>query len=92
MFYQIVNLLGICLIPTIIVYSASIPSILFVIDNLNFEYIQLIGYIIIFISVIIELKADNGIHEFKKIRKDRNEIIQIGLWKYSRHPNYFGEI
>jgi steroid 5-alpha reductase family enzyme len=92
MFYQIVNLLGICLIPTIIVYSASIPSILFVIDNLNFEYIQLIGYIIIFISVIIELKADNDIHEFKKIRKDRNEIIQIGLWKYSRHPNYFGEI
>lgn len=92
MFYQIVNLLGICLVPTIIVYSASIPSILFVIDNLNFEYIQLIGYIIIFISVIIELKADNDIHEFKKIRKDRNEIIQIGLWKYSRHPNYFGEI
>jgi steroid 5-alpha reductase family enzyme len=90
--YQIVNLLGICLFPTIIVYAASIPSFLFVIDNLNFEYIQIIGYAIIFISVCIEMKADIDIHEFKKIRNDRNEIIRIGLWKYSRHPNYFGEI
>ena len=91
-FYQIVNLLGICMVPTIIVYVASIPPILFVIDDLNFEYIQIIGYIIIFISVIIEMKADIDIHEFKKIRTDRNQIINIGLWKYSRHPNYFGEI
>ena len=90
--YQVVNLLGICLVPTIIVYAASIPSFLFVIDNLKFEYIQIIGYAVILISVFIEMKADIDLHEFKKIRNDRNEIIRIGLWKYSRHPNYFGEI
>ena len=91
-FYQIINLLGICFVPTIIVYAASIPSFLFVIDNLNIEYIQFIGFIVILMSVIIEMKADIDIHEFKKIRSSRNEIIRIGLWKYSRHPNYFGEI
>lgn len=91
-FYQIVNLLGICLVPTIIVYAASIPSFLFVMDDLNLEYIQFIGFIIILASVLIEMKADIDIHEFKKIRSSRNEIIRIGLWKYSRHPNYFGEI
>ena len=90
--YQIVNLLGICLVPTIIVYAASIPSFLFVIDNLKFEYIQIIGYVVILLSVCIEMKADIDLHEFKKIRNDRNEIIRIGLWKYSRHPNYLGEI
>ena len=91
-FYQIVNLLGICLVPTIIVYAASIPSFLYVMDDLNLEYIQFIGFIIILASVLIEMKADIDIHEFKKIRCSRNEIIRIGLWKYSRHPNYFGEI
>lgn len=91
-FYQLVNLLGICLVPTIIVYTASIPSFLYIIENLNLEFIQLIGCIIIFISIIIEMKADIDLHEFKKIRTDRNQIIRIGLWKYSRHPNYFGEI
>ena len=91
-FYQVVNLLGICLVPTILVYAASIPSFLFVMDDLNIEIIQFIGYIIILISIILEMKADMDLHEFKKFRTDRNEIIRIGLWKYSRHPNYFGEI
>ena len=60
--------------------------------NYDFEYIQIIGFIVMFISTFIEMKADIDIHEFKRIRKDRKEIINIGLWKYSRHPNYFGEI
>ena len=80
------------IVPTIIVYTASIPSFLYVMDDLNLEYIQFIGFIIILASVLIEMKADIDIHEFKKIRSSRNEIIRIGLWKYSRHPNYFGEI
>jgi steroid 5-alpha reductase family enzyme len=29
---------------------------------------------------------------FKKNRKTPGTILQTGLWKYSRHPNYFGEI
>ena len=91
-FYQIINLLGICMVPTIIVYAASIPSFLFIMDNINLEYIQLIGYIIIFFAILIEMKADIDLHEFKRIRNNRNEIIRIGLWNYSRHPNYFGEI
>ena len=30
--------------------------------------------------------------KFIKNRISRDEVINIGLWKYSRHPNYFGEI
>ena len=90
--YQIVNLIGICLVPTIIVYAASIPSFLFIMKDYEFKFIEIIGFIVMFLSVIIEMKADIDIHEFKRIRKDRKEIINIGLWKYSRHPNYFGEI
>ena len=78
--------------PTILVYVASIPSFLYIIEDYEFKWIQIIGLIIMFISTCIEMKADIDIHEFKKIRKDRSEIINIGLWKYSRHPNYFGEI
>lgn len=91
-FYQVVNLLGICLVPTIVVYAASIPPFLFVMENLDIEDNQIIGYIIMLCAVIIEMKADIDLHEFKRVRIDRSEIIRRGLWKYSRHPNYFGEI
>ena len=91
-FYQVVNLLGICLVPTIIVYAASIPSFLFIMNDYDFDLIQIIGFLIMFLGTVIEMKADIDIHKFKETRVDRRQIINVGLWKYSRHPNYFGEI
>ena len=91
-FYQLVNFFGICLFPTIIVYVASLPAFLYILNDLDFQFYQIFGCILMFVGTILELKADNDIHEFKKIRNDRKEIINIGLWKYCRHPNYLGEI
>ena len=31
-------------------------------------------------------------YEFRKNPNSQNKILNTGLWKYSRHPNYFGEI
>lgn len=36
--------------------------------------------------------ADWQLAVFKSNQKNKGLIIQTGLWKYSRHPNYFGEI
>lgn len=36
--------------------------------------------------------GDYQLSQFRKKRKDKNEIMQTGLWRHSRHPNYFGEI
>jgi steroid 5-alpha reductase family enzyme len=29
---------------------------------------------------------------FIKQRQNKSDIMQTGLWKYTRHPNYFGEV
>ena len=90
--YPIVNLLGIHLVPTLIVYFASIPSFLYVINNNDFKLINVVGLLIMILATLLELISDYNMIQFKKVRKDKNEIINIGLWKYSRHPNYLGEI
>ncbi len=90
--YQIVNLLGIHMMPTLLVFLASIPALLYVINGCDFETLNIIGYAVILIAVTLEFTSDISIHKFKKIRQSRSEIINIGLWKYSRHPNYLGEI
>lgn len=36
--------------------------------------------------------GDYQLGQFKKQKTDKDQVMQSGLWKYSRHPNYFGEI
>lgn len=91
--FQLVNLFGICMFPTLVVYSASIP--LFVYASLPYEqfsYLDMIGSIIILGGTFMEFIADWQMKLFIKYRVDKNQIIDFGLWKYSRHPNYLGEI
>ena len=90
-FYQFVNLFGICLFPTLVVYSCSLPVIVFA-EIGAFSYWSIIGLFIAISGVFLELISDIQMKKFVKIRSSRSEVINIGLWKYSRHPNYLGEI
>lgn len=40
---------------------------------------------------ILQTLADAQLQRFSKVKKP-GEILRSGLWRYSRHPNYFGEI
>lgn len=42
------------------------------------------------IGFLWEAIADYQLTQFKKSQKGK--VLTSGLWKYSRHPNYFGEI
>lgn len=90
--FQFVNLFGICMFPTTVVYIASLPAIAYILDGRDFEPVNLVGLAIMLLGTMLELIADKQMKRFIKTRKDRNEIIRTGLWKYSRHPNYLGEI
>ena len=89
--YQLVNLFGICMFPTLVVYAASLPA--FVYANLsNYSFLDSIGMGIVLLGTLLELVSDIQIKKFVKVRNDRSEVLKRGLWKYSRHPNYLGEI
>jgi steroid 5-alpha reductase family enzyme len=41
---------------------------------------------------VFESVGDAELVRFAKKPGNRGKIIQTGLWRYTRHPNYFGEI
>lgn len=43
-------------------------------------------------GMLIEIVADNQKTQFRKNPQNRDRFITTGLWAWSRHPNYFGEI
>jgi steroid 5-alpha reductase family enzyme len=45
-----------------------------------------------FASFLIEATADVQKSEFRNLPENKTKFITSGLWAYSRHPNYFGEI
>ena len=90
-FYQVVNLLGICMFPTLVVYAASLPAMAYASVTVFFFFF-VIGLSIIVLGVLLELIADLQMKKFVKQRTDRSQVLDKGLWRYSRHPNYLGEI
>ncbi len=40
----------------------------------------------------IEVVSDRQKREFRKVPENKGRYISTGLWAWSRHPNYFGEI
>ena len=51
-----------------------------------------IGIVIFVIGFTTEIIADNQKSIFRKDFNNKDKFISSGLWKYSRHPNYLGEI
>lgn len=53
---------------------------------------NLFGVVIWIIGFYFEATADRQLKDFVKNKQHKGEIMQEGLWAYSRHPNYFGEV
>lgn len=52
----------------------------------------LFGSIVWLIGFAIESIGDYQLMLFIKQKQNKSDIMQTGLWKYTRHPNYFGEV
>ena len=52
----------------------------------------LVGFLIWAFGFTIEVIADAQKSRFKAQPENEGKFINTGLWKWSRHPNYFGEI
>lgn len=90
--YPLVNLMGIQLMPTLIVYACIAPIVFVIYQSPKFTWWILPGLLISLSGVILETIADRQVHDFRLRNLDKSAIIREGLWTYSRHPNYLGEI
>jgi len=50
-----------------------------------------LGVLLFCIGFFFEAMSDWQLSAFKQDPKNKGKIIMHGLWRYSRHPNYFGE-
>lgn len=59
--------------------------------NQNLSLLEILGVIAFFISLAGESIADDQMSRFKANPENKGKVCNVGLWNYSRHPNYFFE-
>lgn len=55
-------------------------------------WLAIIGVIIWLIGFVCEIISDVQLKQFLNKEENKGQLMTEGLWKYSRHPNYFGEL
>ena len=85
------DLFGIHLIPTLIVNVSLYPIYEALMSN-NLNNLIYIGFILIILAVVIQYISDAQMRKFKSNESNFDKTMKYGLWKYSRHPNYLGEV
>jgi steroid 5-alpha reductase family enzyme len=92
--FQWINFSAIHLYPTMIVFL-SMTGLFFLYDGTAKELnlLVIIGNVVAIIGTLFELFADNTLFaERNNPNRQKGACIRKGLWKYSRNPNYLGEI
>ena len=91
-FFPLVNLLGIQIMPTLIVYACLLPGFYYLVRGGGLNLGTVFGLLTIIGGTTLEMVADYQMQKFRKEREDRSMLIRRGVWTHSRHPNYLGEI
>ena len=75
-----------------VIFLVSLP-VLLVTSHPGGElgWIDLLGILVWLFGFVFEVIGDFQLLRFKQSQNNRGKIIQSGLWRYTRHPNYFGE-
>jgi steroid 5-alpha reductase family enzyme len=80
------------LIPTLCVYMALLPMIYALAYPGNeLNSLDILAAFLAIAAVIIQIISDQQMFNFRK-NLSEPKTMKSGLWYYSRHPNYFGEI
>jgi steroid 5-alpha reductase family enzyme len=85
--------LQIFILQGIFLFIIAIP-IMFINKNVygDLNYLILIGLVVWVIGFLFESIGDKQLETYLKNPENKGKIMQEGLWKYTRHPNYFGEV
>ena len=69
----------------------ALPFLIIASDSAGLGVFDVLGVGLWLIAIGGEFMADRQLAAFRSIPENRGHVCQRGLWRYSRHPNYFFE-
>ncbi len=76
-----------------LIWVVSLPVVFVAGKSLDhWSWLLWLGVAAWLFGFVFESAADRQLANFISNPKNKGHVMQSGLWRYSRHPNYFGEI
>jgi steroid 5-alpha reductase family enzyme len=84
------SLLFVFLPQSILMWMVSLPVQLGQFGH-SFGALAIIGGLIAIIGIAFETIGDAQLEAFRRNPDNKGKVMDAGLWRYTRHPNYFGD-
>ena len=89
--FWIVSLATVFLLQAVLVWIVSLPVQMAMVDGGAPGWLAAIGVMIWGFGLFFESVGDYQLVRFKRDPASRGTVMDRGLWRYTRHPNYFGD-
>jgi steroid 5-alpha reductase family enzyme len=91
--FPLVSLGTVFLLQGAIMWTVSLPVQVAVAagDDLPLGWLDAAGLLLVAAGLCFEAVADAQLSRFKRRPESAGRVMDRGLWRYSRHPNYFGD-
>lgn len=90
--WPLVSLTGVHLMPTALVFLGLLPAWPAITSPAPLGWLDLVAAAVMLGATVLEGVADVQLRRFARERSDPTEVMTRGVWGWSRHPNYLGEI
>lgn len=90
-FFWLTSLLTIFGLHAMCAWLISMPLFFAIENNAPLNFFDYFGATLVIFGITVESVADAQLAKFKQKTQQQNIVMQQGLWRLCRHPNYVGE-
>ena len=79
------------LLQAFLAWFISLPLNLASQSSSNLNIFDALGIVFWIIGMCFQVVGDSQLSQFKSHPENKGKVLNTGVWRYTRHPNYFGE-
>jgi steroid 5-alpha reductase family enzyme len=89
--FPLVSLLTVFVLQGALMWIISLPFQVGIVRIQEWNVLATVGVVLYAVGVFFEAVGDYQLARFKANPGNKGRVMDKGLWRYTRHPNYFGD-
>ncbi|MFK7731160.1 MAG: DUF1295 domain-containing protein [Pseudomonadales bacterium] len=90
--FYILSLRQVFLLQGVVIWLLILPQLVLIKNGGDIGVLAVLGTVLWLTGFFFESVGDYQLSQFKADNANKGKVLDTGLWRYTRHPNYFGEL